>query len=557
MQLLERSFGPAEGFKRKCALWVLAVIFGSLTSGYRQTRATLLFTEGVEEANGIIYVDGVRYRTLEAATEACSWTRCVVDASNPLLGTQTLTANPFTGVNPPAAIIFGSYTVQYDPVAFVIAVPSDTRLIFHDTVLKSTRTDGAGGGGLLTSAVYNVTGTISRGSKSLMVSDASKAQVGSVVAVFGAIGGLSGQGQFGNQSTLTTSSMDLRDSSLNVASTIGFGSFGSTMDEYLLIDKEIVSYAEGNATSFTAVRRGLFGTREATHAKGARVYALGALVTEVKKMSGNTLTLADEATFSVTNATVQIGSTNISIEGNPTFDGNYTDTSQVVPSPVYGVYGFLASHLSTSAACKFQSFPHVGVLINAGWKNNIYGQFRRIGRPNALLGFDVILYQQSKYNYVKTTYHEAGNYMFATDDRSTNTTIYSGPSAYNVADIGPTIGTTQYVEGIDIEGGGADNKVTVGSISTSGAAIQITSSGQWTVDPPAAGNAVYFDEVEGHGGQAFAITGKATGNLIFGGRRRSGSIVDISSGNYVSFLDPKKEGRQVIGKPISVRASIK
>ena len=63
----------------------------------------------------LIYVDGVKYsgaQALQSAIQACSAkvTACIVDGRDPTIGTQTFTANPFSGLNMPITVQTGGYT---------------------------------------------------------------------------------------------------------------------------------------------------------------------------------------------------------------------------------------------------------------------------------------------------------------------------------------------------------------------------------------------------------------------------------------------------------------
>jgi hypothetical protein len=504
----------------------------------------------LQQLNSIVFPDQFAGATadakIKAAIAACPSTGCYIEACG-LKGAQQFSANPFAGTNIPITLHTCQATYSFDPSQFALDVPSNFRWIADETILTGSVNNGGAicwpntdlPTGLVTTRLYQTTGSISSGQSSLSLSSIpTGTQVGSLVAILGAAGPYNGTGNIGKQSTTTTGAISATDTVVTVASTAGFqlgtspSNSSPDAQSYLQIDNEIMSFANPTSTQFTGLQRGLFGTTAASHAQNAVVYAVGAMVSEIKSITGNTITLYDNASQTVSSAVVFIGSSNIQLSGTLTLDGNYTNRGSAGPncSAIMGVAANLTAVLVVDPSVVFRNFQHGGFFGSAVQRSFISGSYQRIGRPSIGLGSDIWLFGDAKFNQVVSVSHEDGNIMLFIDDRSSNLDFLNGPSLNNTALLGPPVGASIYYTGVDIEGGSDNNVVRAGRIKGSLTGVLITSSGQWTTDPTTSGNFVEGTQID-----SVQISGTSTNNIVTA-PSITGNISAVST-NLVLHID--------------------
>lgn len=475
-------------------------------------------------------------------------TSCTLDASG-LAGTQVFLTNPFAGIERPITFLCAA-NFTWNISSLVIDLPNDFHLFGYQgciispttTNLAATNqtdtagigvTNGVALGGLLDNRVYGTTGSITSGANTLTVASSTGMRVGSAIGVMGAAGGSANQQTTINQG----GGIGAADTTVTLTSVTGFPSpsgtgFLTTPNyNYILIDSEIIGYSNASGSTLQSLTRGNFGTSAASHLNGATVQGLLALVSEITAISGNTITLLDNASFTVTSAQVQTGASNITIDGDVTLDCLYTNRATTLNPKSVGISLTLAAGVTLADSVKMRQCQHAGVFMVASRKNKIGGQFKTLGRPATGLGSDVFTFSSS-YNRINTVSHDDGSYMLILDDRSNEFYRYDGSSSNNQVTLGPQIGGG-YWGGVTIEGGSSGNTVRVPSFKCSNLGIFLDTSGQWTTDPNMTNNRVDFDQVDCGSGQAvqLAQTGPATitGSLLLGGKILNGSVSDNTS----------------------------
>lgn len=167
------------------------------------------------------------------------------------------------------------------------------------------------GADIIRSRVYEATGNITKGSKTLTLSDVSKVEEGSVVAIRGAGGILVSQ-----RTTLIDAVDNIQTAGFKIAVTTGFLNNG-----YLQIGEEIIRYTGLSGNELTGVVRGMYGTSPSAHVTGKEIGVVSRLYAEVTKVEGNTVTLYESALLGVSNAEVSVGAIapkmkNLKLDGN-------------------------------------------------------------------------------------------------------------------------------------------------------------------------------------------------------------------------------------------------
>jgi len=373
------------------SLLVMVLVFSQASSQAAQDLSRM-----PSRTSRVIAVDGKKYPTLQSAIDETNLSctadiPCVIDARNPTLGTQMLTRTTLPAV--PFTLLTGPYTIRYDAGTLPGLSPSSNfRWIADRTMLSpytqnsvATCLPGTPLAGLINPAVLAATGNTTINSRVVTLANPKGVQVGSMVALLAQPfdgSGLPGTAA-GTQSTSITQKegLDARSSSVEVASTKNFGpaADASTFYNYLLIDREVVRYDGADATHFAGLTRGLFGTDAALHARNALVYQFGWFASEVVSIDGNKLILSDPAPFTVANAPAQVGSTNISIEGTLTLDGNLTGIGHLNPvhgcTSIQGIGNWLVSNETVGPDVKIQNMSLGGIMSFMSRHNHWAGHF--------------------------------------------------------------------------------------------------------------------------------------------------------------------------------------
>lgn len=523
-----------HGLHKVLVLWGIVAIALSATQ-------VALGNERTDKLNNVISVDGVTYtgaQALQSAIQACSGSSCVVDARNPLIGTQTFTVNPFAGLNMPITLLTGPYTVQWDTSSIAILLPSHVHWSGNNTVIHSTApfvtNNTVPPNGMINNLTYSTTGSISSGSNSLTVASATGAEVGSMVSVLGANGPEIKQFTTINQA----GGIGAGDTSFTVTSTSGWS---TTITNYLEIGSEILSCSGGTGTTFTGCARGLFGTTAASHANGVTVNAVGNFFSRITTVSGTTLTLMDNAAATVTSAKVGIGTQDISLEGSLTIDAQSNGSTD---RGLDGVVFTGATRCNIASSVKFQNIDDYGVALVYGSRYNyVDGVYQNNSTDQ--LAADVLIFGNSSYNTVRTVSHNVGTKALAIDDRSNSYNVGDGPSNNNFAVLGPITGggygPTSGQPAIDIEGGSSYNFVQVPylDVKAGGYGIGIISA-QWTTNPVPQGNTVTFGFINDATGTALYSTGYTPGgsgsarNTLLGGEING--TTNLVAGDNLSYI---------------------
>jgi hypothetical protein len=239
--------------------------------------------------------------------------------------------------------------------------------------------------GLINPAVLATTGSTAANSKTVTLTSANSVQAGSMIAILAQpFDGAGSPGTAaGTQSTTITQKdgIDAESSSVEVATTKNFGPAvdSSTFYNYLLIDREIVRYDGADASHFMKLTRGLFGTAATPHARNATIYQFGWFASEVSAVDGNRLTLSEPAPFTVANAPAQVGSTNISIEGTLTLDGNLSGIGHLSPSggctSIQGIGNWLVSNETVGPEVRIQNTSLGAIMSFMSRRNHWAGHF--------------------------------------------------------------------------------------------------------------------------------------------------------------------------------------
>jgi hypothetical protein len=344
----------------------------------------------------VITVDGRKYPTLQSAIDEANRSctagvSCVIDARNPALGAQLLTRTDLAAV--PVTLLTGPYTIRYDASTLPGLTPTSnfrwiadrTRLTPYAQNSVAACVPGTPLAGLINPAVLASTGSTTANSKTVTLAHANSVQVGSMVAILAQP--FDGSGlpatAAGTQSTSITQKegIEAGSSSVEVASTSNFGPAvdASTFYNYLLIDREVVRYDGADASHFTSLARGLFGTTATPHTRNAMIYQFGWFASEVSAITGNRLTLSEPAPFTVANAPAQVGSTNISIEGTLTLDGNLTGIGHLSPrsgcTSIQGIGNWLVSNETVGPDVKIQNTSLGAIMSFMSRHNHWAGHF--------------------------------------------------------------------------------------------------------------------------------------------------------------------------------------
>jgi len=153
---------------------------------------------------------------------------------------------------------------------------------------------------------YSTTGNCAKDSFTVTVADASKFEVGSLIAVQGA-GGISR-----TQNTSLANSITATDTT-NLKLSVTSGFLGA---QILQVENELITCTSisGDGT-LVGVQRGLFGTTAVSHVAGVQIGIAMRHVSEILAINGNTITLFDAAKFGVSNANVLVGGQGCRVDG--------------------------------------------------------------------------------------------------------------------------------------------------------------------------------------------------------------------------------------------------
>ncbi len=405
--------------------------------------------------------------------------------------------------------------------------------------------------GILNNRVYGTTGSITTGTNTLTVASASNLRLRQTIGILGAR-------TLTNQATTTNTGGNFTCTpagTLTVVATNfgGQNAFGNPalQDAYIQVDNEIMSYTGQTATTFTGLACGLFGTSTVAHTTGAPVNQVYDLVTEITGISGTTITLLDNATFTVSNTFVQAGAMNIVIDGNMVFDANYINRASL-PTPGFafleGISLMLGANSTIGSGVRVQNSAHGGVMCHTSRRVTIGGHFAHIGRPPNQFGGDVWLFASAVGNTVRTSSHDDGDSTIVIDDRSNIVTRFAGGSNDNKVDLGGVSGDTVpiYTNVIDIEGFSSGNRVTTahivglaGGLGT----LTIVPSSQWTTAPVPKSNVILFSQVD-NGNISVSVNGQ--GNILMGGQIPTGSI-SVSAFDFLMWMDSSSNLPRVLG----------
>jgi len=471
-------------------LSVVGQVVGSYFTATSTTATSTLSNVYVKTVNDYtVYADQFsgtdQGAKLIAATNALPSTGGIVDARG-LTGLQAISSASYTlgkSNGSPVTYIFGNSTTTLNTGISPIYLYDNVTIVGNNTNFRALNSGVgiAGTAGFFSSYTTTTTGTITAGSNSLTVSDASYIKPGKLVGVLGGLGASS------NQSTTLNGGIDAVVTTIALTSTTGLSS-GEVYT--MIVDNEIVS-GTLSGSNLVSVTRGLYGTTGASHSTGATIAILRGMVSRVTAVSGTTITLEDSSTLSLTNTVIDIGSFNIFFEGSMTIDGRQNRAGSDEASNPTGILLKFATNVHVGDEVTIKNFDHAGVFLRNAWYNNIGGTYIGIGRPDNNLGFGIIAFLQCKGNYIHPlSIHDTGRFALAIDDRTTGADQYDGAGTYNTIEAGSITASSSIARGDAILLQGAlHNRINFGSIymPNSNGAIELRST-QWTSQPNVANN---------------------------------------------------------------------
>lgn len=208
----------------------------------------------------------------------------------------------------------GGGVIALPPGTFpCVGVVQDSRVLFEGARTTLVHPGSGNTTPVIDARVRNTTGTITGGSVTLTVADATGIEEGTIVAVRAA-GGLAST----QYTTLAGVVTDTQTTGITLTNPAAYPPAG-----WLLVDEEIIEYTGLSAGALTGVTRGAFGTNPAGHAAGAIIGFAVRHYGKVEAVIGNTLMLDRPAHESVKDAEVSFGIRRPGLR-DITIDGNLT-----------------------------------------------------------------------------------------------------------------------------------------------------------------------------------------------------------------------------------------
>ena len=334
-------------------------------------------------------------------------------------------------------------------------------------------------------------GSIASGSNVLHVASTARFVPGAVIAIRGAGGPSAIQ-----RSTLVTRVWE-SSGAFAVRDAAGFSTGKTYSPNYLMIDREIVSYVSLSGTQLLGVQRGLFGTRAAQHAAGVRVAQLSVLYATVRSMTANTVTIDRPALSTVSNAKVFIGSVGMKIT-DLTLDGNRASSGSSTATPFPVLYE-LASDAAVTG-CTIRNGDDGAIEFAQGTTRSLIANNTLLdnGDPNGR-GAAVWLFQGANHNIVRDNTIGGDSYSGVyVDDRTVSSTEFDASSAANqIVDNSISIARSSANTAVGIFGS-SSNIVRGNALDGTTYGVRIYTGGQSPVRAPTSGNLVADNTLDGH-----------------------------------------------------------
>jgi len=447
----------------------------------------------------------------------------VIDARG-YTGVQTFASDIFASRKKPFVLLLGNATFQANLDSYSLTLNSHQKVVLNNTTLQPSSAHPQGfqnPTGFFTTNVFQTTGSISSGSNSLTVADASDIEVGCLVSIQGAEGAsVNTQTTLASNINASTTSIPLTDAS----------DFPSTYIIY--IGTEIITGTERSGNTLINVTRGAYGSAAASHTTGDTVSLATNFRAVVTAVNGTTITLSGNAVSTVINSVVQIGSTDIVIDGIGTFDGRQ-DRSLADPTfNIVGVKFILSTYSTVGDDLVFKNWDHGGVYLESAWNNYIGGRYTGNTRPSDTLGSSIWVFRRSAFNTVNVKNIEDCYIGIFVDDRTSNANINDGFCNKNTI----TCSTINSVDACIIISGSDNNTIYAGYLNSDSTAILISTNSQGSTLREVTGNFAQIGSIDGtaaivvRGQNNFAYIGSTDDPIDNGGATSTSNIV-VGSGD--------------------------
>jgi hypothetical protein len=349
---------------------------------------------------------------------------------------------------------------------------------------------------IVRSSVDRTTGTIAAGSTVLKVADTSKFVVDGLVAVRGA----------GGASSVQVSALGLSVTptlgSFRIQKPQGFPTGKAYSTNYMLVDKEIISYSSMVAGTLQTVKRGLFGTIAAAHKAGAPIAQLNVLYARVVSIGTGQVTLDTPAVFGVRDTTVFIGSVHLGVSGL-TIDG-----SQQADPNQFPILYELANHatISDNAITKGK----VGAIrLDMGTRNSVIENnvLTDNGDPSHMVGASVWLFRSAVGDIVRGNTMKGWSYAgIYIDDRTGESSEFDGPGRNNLIELNDVDIHRQHANAAVGIIGSSNNEVRLNTFANVSYGVEIVTANQGTRPPAASSNYIHDNTLSKHH-YAFWVSG--------------------------------------------------
>jgi hypothetical protein len=420
----------------------------------------------------------------------------------------------------------GGGDVFFPPGTYVAAgVIQDSFVTFvgsKNAVLKHP--DGVGGSPIISSRIRSTRGSISAGSRSLRVAKPDGFVPGGLVAIRAAGGGSPSQrGRLAVPLSSWGENLVMKDAS-------GLANGSTFSPNYVMVGEEVVSYARVVGDTLIGLRRGMFGSAAANHPAGTAVSQALVHYARIRTIGQNEVLLDRPARFTVTSATVLIGSIEPKIE-RLTLDGNRRPDGSTATNPMPVQYSL--AYGAVVRGCTIYDGDHGGIAFDKGTRGSVIENNTVVdsGTPTKRLGAGIWLFRGASANAIvgNDIGGSSVNGMYL-DDRTTQSTEYD-------ADVRENVVVENEIK-IDASGsnigiailGSSDNYVARNRIFGTTFGIRVFTGGDSVVAPETARNRVEGNHVEGH---SYGIWVDGRSNEFVSNRLFSNEVafVDIGEGN--------------------------
>ena len=387
---------------------------------------------------------------------------------------------------------------------------------------------------------YFATGTVQENKFEITVSDSKDIQIGSVLAIEGAGGILR------TQQTTLSSSIGLNDTTINL--TDDDGKFPP--NGLLRVDDELIRYSTIKNKVVTVTQRGALGTTASVHEGGSKIGLAPVEYNEVIAKNGPILTLKDEVSLSVKDASITSGPINFGIK-NGTIDGNKVHGG--ASSSVYGM-SWTTTRFGYIEHTVFENCDQGGLIMMRGVKDStiINPTFKDVGvyvLASGNKGSGLWMFQGCKNNkLINANFIGSGWVGCYIDDRTTIANQYDKPNVENFI-TNFTVDFNNSPDGYNpgmIIAGSNRNIFTSGTIRGSYTGIKIEKGSQYLGEPEDGTNnefsSVYLDT-----NQPWNVSsqGNRLNNIVYSDKLIAQSVTDDTT--LVYAVSPSKGKSAIFG----------